>query len=209
MYTFSQEYSRPWYRALQFHLYLLIYCKAYTQAFHLANQHLTGKAYRHLAQDLKIRFRLIQAHLKWLEEMGEFGHLDVQLKAPRLLRRLPEISRDKEGFNIPFLTIQALLALSRRKWLDLEKRMGELDAYADKYLRRKAGLKRAYLFIKSISILKSGNRHPIYFKRHSQNYYEQLQACTRAIARQNSELEIIPYERIYELVLQKLEAENR
>ncbi len=147
-------------------------------------------------------WKIIEAYFFLLDGLGEFKCSIPSFRLYKFLNEVPEYAKDKAGANVTILTLQILLLLLRNKRGKIIDRMDALKMYTYKYLVRD-NTYRSQCFIKIILQLERSRFHPIAFKRHTAPLLKKMQQMPLRFT--DLEVEIIPYERQYEFILQLLE----
>ena len=86
--------------------------------------------------------------------------------------------------------------------------MDALNQYSYRYLRNDDTL-RSNCFVKMILKIPDATYHPERLKRHTKKLYKTLVNTPTDIREQSSNIEIIPYESLWELVLELLQDHKR
>ena len=86
-------------------------------------------------------------------------------------------------------------------------KMDALSSYAHRHLRRDESY-RSNCFIKMLLQLDKGHFNRIAVQRKAEPYYQKLLAVPLSKAKQDFELEIIPYETLWEFALESLSPSN-
>ncbi len=122
----------------------------------------------------------------------------------RFLNEVPEFSADKRGFNVPILIIQILLLIQRRAYDRLSDRVEAIEKYTTRYLKRDTSY-RTNCFVKMLLQIPKRHFHRAAVVRHAKPYLKRLQEEAINRSSQAFEMEIIPYEHLWEYVLGSLD----
>ena len=114
-------------------------------------------------------------------------------------------SMDKKGVNIPILIIQLLFLLQRKEHGKFIDKCEALNAYSYRHLKKDDTF-RSNCFIKMLLLLPKCNFHRIAVERKSKLLRAKLASVPLEIARQSAEIEIVPYEDLWGIVMDMLEA---
>ena len=131
------------------------------------------------------------------------------LKTFRLNRFVNEISlhsKDKRGANITVHILQLLFFLKDKKYNMVADRLDTLTQYTYRYLRNDETL-RSNCFIKMLLKLPEADYNPLRTKRYVSKYWKKLQENPLEVNLQSAEVEIIPYEQLWEFVIDIISAE--
>lgn len=122
----------------------------------------------------------------------------------KFLNTIPIFSKDKRGMNVPILVVQMLLLLQEQKDDAVIDRIEAMKKYCSRYLRENE-LFRSNCFINMLLEIPMQNFHPVAIRRHTEKYWQRLQKVPLELAQQSQELEIIPYEKLWNIILEHLE----
>ena len=82
--------------------------------------------------------------------------------------------------------------------------MESLNVYTHRYLRKDDTF-RSNCFIKMLLALPAAGFHKKGVLRKARKYWDKLQSVPISVANQNTELEIVPYEVLWEFVIESLD----
>lgn len=199
-----------WYN-IRFHLFNAhLHLKEYQQAYSYLLEATSHKSFRTLNVLNKEPWILKEAYMHLLIKIGkvtEDKSKKQRLRPFRLSRFLNEVehfSKDKRGLNIAVNIIHALFLFLQKKDDEFERRLDALGQYSFRYLRRDETL-RSNAFIKMLQKLPDAGFHPLRVKRHTEKYYKRMVEAPIVIQENSKEVEIIPYEHLWEIVIELLE----
>lgn len=151
-----------------------------------------------------------EAYVHFLIQMGKVDQAQLDkyplrpFRLNRFLNDVPLYSKDKRGLNISILIIQMLFLILQKKFDQVIDRMDALQQYTYRYLRNDETY-RSNCFIKMLLKIPDAGFNPIRTQRHVENLHKKLLATSMDISEQSSEIEVIPYENLWEMVIQLLE----
>jgi hypothetical protein len=116
---------------------------------------------------------------------------------------VPIFSKDKRGFNVAILIIQILFFFQRRQFDDAIDRMEAIEKYCVRYLNEEETL-RSFYFIKMLLTIPAGSFDPDAARQKAAKYREKLLDNKLSSAQQTYQIEIIPYEKLWEFALNSL-----
>lgn len=122
----------------------------------------------------------------------------------RFLNSMPFYSKDKSGQNITILIVQVLFLLLDRKYSQIIDRIDALTQYSHRYLRKDESF-RSNCFIKMILLMIKADFHPIRTKTYTSELEKKLRNSNFVNNEDSTNIEIIPYLFLWELVLEVLE----
>lgn len=130
-------------------------------------------------------------------EVGKF-------RMAKFLNEIPTYSQDKRGMNIPILIIQILFLTFERDYAQAIDRIEAIEKYCSRYLKQNDTF-RSNCFIKMLLQMPAASFHQEAVLRKAQKYHEQLLSVPLEIANQTHEIEIIPYEDLWEMAVESLQ----
>lgn len=141
------------------------------------------------------------------------SYVNFVLPAPRMLSArqrqvaqqmllLPEYSRDKRGHNVAILVLQLLHFLRARNLEPVLLRLERLRKYQQRHLTEAATL-RSRLFLRLLQVIVEKNFDPAKAAERGQGLLQQLRD-TPPPGEAFAEVEIIPYENLWGIVLELL-----
>ncbi len=202
----AQEGKSNWHRAQESYLILLFHQGKYEQAYQVFQTARNHKSYKFLIDLSKERWQIYEAYIGLLYEMNQVGE-DVtpnkKFKISKFLNEVPIFSKDKRGYNIPIIIIQFLFLVKREKYDEALQRMETLEKYGSRYLKNNDTF-RTSCFIKMLAQLPKQGYQKKAIQENVIVLLEKLNEVPLEIADQANEIEVIPYEMLWELVLELL-----
>ncbi|MCB0641680.1 MAG: hypothetical protein KDC44_08570 [Phaeodactylibacter sp.] len=198
-----------WFKCQELYFTLSLHTGNYQQALQIYDQVQRNKRFSFLPLNIQEIWTIYEAYLYYLVEVEqmEFTQSKVKLKKFRLgkfLNEVPIFSKDKRGLNIPILVIQILFLISRKKYDEAIDRIEAIEKYCSRYLRKNETF-RSNCFIKMLLQIPISSFHKAGVKRRAQPYYDKLLEAPLEIAQQVHEIEIIPYEDLWQMALKSLD----
>ena len=150
-----------------------------------------------------------EAYINFLVVAGRIKPQDDWPKLPRFkfakfFNNVPAFSRNKTGMNIPILILQTIYFIIIGKYGTVVDRTEALERYCSRYLKDDENL-RHNCFFKLILITVQANFHKGATERKAATVYSRMvNARERSI-----DIEIIPYEALWEIVLENLSLDRR
>jgi len=185
--------------------YLLQYYKTIC-AFHVGNYeeayHLFQKNKRCKIEDIREQFVIVEAYLCFLSCTGHL-QLDKTFRLGKYLNETFKAQQDKQGDNINILIAELLVYLVRNRG-KLIDRIEAIRNYSYRHLKGQE-TRRARWFLKILCLLShpTVNFHPEALDRKAKKYIELLNDHPARIG-EGFAIEIIPYEKLLELVMVQL-----
>lgn len=126
------------------------------------------------------------------------------LKLEKTINKIPKFAKDKQGMNIPILIIQMAILIQQGDQDKAIDRIESLDKYCERYLKLSNPNYRSYCFIKMLTQIPKANFNPIATTRKAEKYIQNLRKVDISFANQAHELEIIPFEELWKMLLKSL-----
>ena len=194
-----------WYNTQDSYLRLLFRMKKYHEAYQLVSQLSASKNLSFQPQKRQQTILVFQAYIYYL---ALSGRLQVGTKSTfrlnKFLNEIPIFSKDKRGYNITVLIIQILILLQQKKYDKFTDRIEAIEKYTSRYLRNDENF-RSNCFIKMLLQIPKRNFHRVAVLRHAKPYIKRLATVPLEKSKQSYEIEIIPYEHLWEYALDSLE----
>jgi len=160
---------------------------------------------------LQERWRVNDAMIYYLIRAGKVQKpegIDFKFRTKKFINEFSKSIHDKSGNNIVLITIMILFLLLDKDYSSIIDKIDALKAYTHRHLRRDETY-RTNCFIKMIMQLPKGDFHPIAVQRKAEPYYQKLLVVPLHKAKQDYDLEIIPYETLWAFMLESLEPDRK
>ena len=105
--------------------------------------------------------------------------------------------------NIPILVIQILFMIDQNRRNEVIDRIEAIEKYCSRYLK-KGDMLRSNCFIKMLLQIPIAHFHKAAVNRKADKYWQRLQANPIDLSHQAHEIEIIPYEKLWGFVQDRL-----
>lgn len=197
-----------WFLIKELYLILALHSKNYQQALSILNKSIKHSKFTSLYSHTQERFLIHQGFIQFLIDIGrirEDGTVKIKkVRLGKLLNSVPIFSKDKRGMNIPILILQILFKIARKDYHACIEQFEAIQKYCSKYLRNDSNL-RSNCFIKMLLQIPKCFFHKKLIERKTAKYYNKLVETPLEIAQQGYEIEVIPYEDLWLMLLQLLE----
>jgi hypothetical protein len=196
---------------------LLFYTNMFTINAHLKDYNeLYRLAYTALSKPIIERFS--QQKQAWLikeayvQFLAELGYVDQDIidnteakkfRINKFLNEVPMYSADKTGQNVSILIIQLLWLIKDKKLDQVIEKLESLNQYTYRYLKNDDTY-RYNCFIKMLLRIPKGNFHPFLTTKYTEDLYKKLKAKESKLAEFSLEVELIPYEDLWEMTMTML-----
>ena len=122
----------------------------------------------------------------------------------KLVNDIPIHQKDKKGYNVAVLILQVLILLEKRDFTKLIGRTDALKNYTYKNLQMDDA-ERSHYFIKMLLALENAQFEVPLAKRKTKGALEKLKAKAVNYSTTQTRLEILPYEELWDIILDMLE----
>lgn len=197
-----------WFKNHELHFLLAMHTREYKDAYLTWSNATTHKKYQYLDDSSKEKWTLYGFFLHYLTLLGKLETPKEETKfnnfrLGKFLNQVPTYTQDKRGLNIPILIAQILFLVLKKEYDLVINRMETIEKYCARYLRQDDSF-RSNCFIRMLLQLPEAGFHRAAAIRKAQKFLDKLSAMPLEIAAQPFEIEIIPYEDLWQFVLDSL-----
>lgn len=202
------EGSSTWYNILNHLTILLFHTGQFQKAYEVYKRATSHPNFKTLYKSISEHWLINEAYIEYFISIGKI-ELDKteekkKFRLSKFLNEVPTYSKDKRGNNITLLILQLLFLLQKRQYGKVIDRMEALNIYCHRYLRRDDTF-RSNCFIKMLLQLPPAHFNKKAAIRKAKKYSDKLKEVPLETAKQSNELEIVPYEMLWEFVLESLD----
>lgn len=204
--------SHSWFINKELCLMLALHSKEYEKAYDILTSTVSYYKFDSMKTTLKERWLIHKAYINFLVYINKINTnaSDATIKKFRLgkfLNSVPNYSKDKRGLNIPILIIQILFMIVKKDYDQSIDRFEAIKKYCSRYLCQNENL-RSNCFINMLLQIPISNFHKAGVERRAKKYYDKLLATPLDVANQAHEIEIIPYEDLWNFVMDLLDVKT-
>jgi len=193
------DISVNWFPYMENYFLIALHSAQYELADCLLHKVFTNPVYRKIPAAGKERWALYGAYLKLFHATAS----SVTQETNPFLLSLPAYSKDKQGFNVAILILQFLYFLQKKDTEALLYRIESLRKYILSHLKD-AFSARSKLFLRLLMLTVKEDLNPRTCRTKGKPHFEKL-ADTPPPGDAFAEIEIVPYEHLWEYILQVLE----
>jgi len=207
-----QEKGRTnWFISKKLLVQIEIHSKNYNSAFQNYLEIINHKSFNNIPEDIQGVIKLIGAYLDFLRLTDEIniGPVPTRFRINRFVNEVPRFSADKRGMRIPLIIAQLLYNIYDKDYDAVENRIFALKDYCSRNLMRKSENFRSNCFIKMLLLIPTNSFNPVAAKRKTNNLLRRLSEVPYELSSQSSEVEVIPYEDLWDIILKYLQAPKR
>lgn len=201
-----EEGSFNWFKLQELFFLLAMYTQHYNKAFEVSE--MVQKKLRTGSHPTQISemWKIYEAYVYFLMLQKKVdipqGYVS-KFKVAKFLNEIPTYSKDKQGMNIPILIIQILFTISERNFNQSIDRIEAIEKYCSRYLKQNETF-RSSCFIKALLQIPAASFHQEMVVKKAQKYIDMLHTQPLEVAYQTHEIEIIPYEHLWEMAMESL-----
>ncbi|MGK0365599.1 MAG: hypothetical protein ACI85O_002665 [Saprospiraceae bacterium] len=167
--------------------------------------------YKKLSQHYLESWKILEA---WLYLAAKKGKIEIEethkkrFRLSKFLNEMPLFSQDKSGMNIQIILLQTAWSLKSGKYDDVTDRIDALKKYTSRHLDKNTNM-RSNCLIRMIIKLAEESFHKTNTLVKTEKIYTQMQTKSPNIMEEAHDLEIVPYELIWEWILEECGNEFR
>lgn len=202
------EGNYNWFKQQELFLLLALHTQNYEEGYKIYRDTMEQKRFTFLPQRTQELWRIYNGYLHYLLQLKKIPAPDSvlvkkQFRMGKFLNEVPIYSKDKRGMNIPILIIQILFLILNNQYDKAIDRIEAIEKYCSRYLRQD-GTFRSNCFIKMLLQIPIHGFDASSIEQNAKKYRDQLVRVPLELANQAHEIEIIPYEDLWELAIQSL-----
>ncbi len=206
---YFEEGSFNWFKLQELFFLLAMHSGHYEEAYWLYEKVTNYPRFEEKGAQITEMWRIYQAYLYFLIKIGKIppGILSAKIskfKISRFLNEIPLFSKDKRGMNISILIVQILHSLADKNYDQASDRIEGIEKYCSRYLRDNDTF-RSNCFIKMLLQIPQAAYHREAVARKTERYFNMLSSVPLEAARQAHEVEIVPYEVLWEITVSALD----
>jgi len=194
--------SSNWFYFYEHYLLLALHAGEYEQALLLLHVAQKNPSFGKLRQAALERWELLEAYTELMQPVEQVPVKRRNQLAVFAALTVPEYSRDKLGFNVAILVFQLVHYLQQRLLEPVLTRLERLRKYQQRHLRDAATL-RSRTMLRLLLLLPEADFDPVLLAPRSKPLLAVLRKAP-LVGEADAEVEIIPYEGLWSLVLQIL-----
>ena len=201
--------SHNWFHGRRLFLILAMHTHQYQDGYQIFRQARSHHGFALLVPAIKELWMIYEGYIHLLISLDKVSPIGKdrffsKFRLGKFLNSVPVFSKDKRGLNIPILIVQVLFMITRKDYDSAVDRIEAIQKYNVRHLRDK-NLIRSNIFIKMLLLAPGCGFHKTSIQRKAEKYLVKLRETPLDVARQGHEIEIIPYEVLWDLVMDSLE----
>lgn len=188
--------SYEWFSFIEYYFLLMMKGGDYDKAGDIFRTVRTNKNYGNLDETDKDRWTIYRAYLVF---MNDAKLLKWGFDLDGFISSTPDYGKDVQGFNVAVIIIQFMYLLREGNIKEVRKKVDEANQYSSTHLDKRHNYRNS-IFIRLMNIVTEKNFDYEVVEEKCQNYYGKLQT-THIPDDIYNDLEIIPFERLWDIVL--------
>jgi hypothetical protein len=206
---YFEEGSFNWFKLQELFFLLAMHTGHYDDAYRLYDKVTNYPKFSDKQPQIVEMWRIFQAYIYYLVKIGKVSEevlskKETRFKINKFLNEIPLFSKDKSGMNISVLIVQILHFIADRDYDESIERIDNISKYLTRYVKEE-GTARSNLFIKMLLQIPIGNFHREAVLRKTERYVKQLEAIPLEAANQAHEIEIAPFEALWDMTVAMLD----
>jgi hypothetical protein len=189
-------------------LKLTFYSQNYSEGAHIIKAVLSHTRFDFLPDSNKELWKIYESYSYLLAKMGKIDGLSTnKFKLNKFVNETRIFSKDKSGMNVAIIVLKTMYLLVERRYDQILDDVVGIERYCSRYLSNQNSL-RSSNFIKMLLQIPLGQFDAILVEKRAKRYFKGLDKNPRLLHDQTYEVEIIPYETLWELALEILRKES-
>jgi len=202
--TFTKKGTHNWYIASYYQCLFLIHQKNYESANQILDYTLNIKQSKYLSPLLKEYWLTIEAYIELLKLIGKIESGQSTFRVQKFINDVPVYQMEKQGRKVAVILVQLMFFLGKYEYGKYIDRIEALQQYRRRHLGE-ANTFRANIIIKMMTKVGKLSFHPVRIKAHTKNDLKSLSSMSPEFSNSSADVEIIPYEDLWQMVLEILE----
>jgi len=200
-----------WFKFQELFFLLSMHSQEYVQAHRTLQYVIHHPRFQFLPEFVQELWRIFQAYMHFLVKIGQVDLTEEEIEKSyskfrlgRFLNNTPTFSKDRRGVNIPILVVHILFMILEKRHDEAIEKIEAIKKYCSRYLV-KGSTFRNNCFIKMLLVIPESAFNRIKTEREVQKYRVRLDENPLNVTNQTHEIEIIPYEELWDLTVELLD----
>jgi len=194
----------PWFELFELRFLLAMHSGNFDEAAQCLRMVKASKEFRNISKLDQERWRIYRGFLIYFnnDKLVRWG-----FNLSDFLSYSPNYPKDHSGYSIAVLAIRFLYFLREGEFQNLEPALNELGKYSSSHLDKRSNY-RTSVFIRMIKLVPENEFNAETIKEKGEVYFKKLKK-TRVPQDPYSDLEVYPYDKMWEEILRILEKDKR
>ncbi|MFN0034959.1 MAG: hypothetical protein ACKVUS_07835 [Saprospiraceae bacterium] len=205
-----QEGTFNWFKYRELYLQLSLHTGEFGRASAILYETLQHARFEFLPENVKEIWRIYEAFVQYLILAGKAPTKTgaAKFKLAKFINDTPIFSKDKSGINIAIIVVKMLLMLQEHRFSQMLDDVEAIEQYCYRHLRGD-NAQRSYFFLKMLLHIPTSGFDPVQSVAKAERYLQKLKATPLQVANQTHEIEVIPYEMLWEIAIDSLSAAKK
>lgn len=200
-----QEGTFNWFKYQELYLHLLLHTGRFDEAAGLLQGTLEHPRFEFLPENTTEIWRIYESYIYYLAKAGKMAvPAKDKFKLAKFINELVVFNKDKSGMNIAVIIIKWLMLLQERQFGKVLDEVEATEQYCYRHLRGD-NAKRSYYFLKMLLQIPLGQFDRAVVEPKAARFLEKLRSYPLQLANQTYEIEILPYEDLWQMALESLD----
>jgi tetratricopeptide (TPR) repeat protein len=204
----TQEGAHNWFLLHNYQMILAFHAGDFQEAYEVGKKALDHPKLKNQNEQTIEFWHIHEAYLFYLLSIKKIkpeNNNPVQkFRVSKFINEVPIFRKDKRGANITIVVLQILFLLDQKKYEVIIDRIESLKTYTQRYLRNDDTF-RSNCFIRMLVVMAESSFNKKATIRKAEKHWEKLKEKPINIAEQSAEIEIVPYEMLWEFILESLD----
>lgn len=193
-----------WFKVQELYFLLALHTQHYDDAFDACAAAAQHPALAQQPDQIREMWKIYEAYSHLLVHIRRVDRLpNPKYKLSKFLNEIPVFSKDRRGMNIPVLIVSFLHDIAHQRYDSAIDRVEAIEKYTARYLKKDEHF-RSNCFLKMLVQIPEAAFHREGAARKAERFLAQLRQMPLEIANQPHEIEIVPYEDLWEMILDTL-----
>ncbi|MBL7795823.1 MAG: hypothetical protein JNJ90_04895 [Saprospiraceae bacterium] len=193
-----------WFKVQELYFLLALHTQHYDDAFDTCEATSRHAGLAQQPDQIREMWKIYEAYTNLLARIRRADRQpSPKFKMARFLNEIPVFSKDRRGMNIPVLVAQILYDIVEKRYDASLDRVEAVQKYTTRYLKKDEHF-RSNCFLKMLVQIPEAAFHREGAARKAEPWLKQLRQMPLELANQPHEIEIIPYEDLWEMMLDSL-----
>lgn len=194
-----------WFKSHELYFYLSMHTEQYEKAFEIINQVIQHPRFQFLPEIIKEIWSIFEHYGYYLCVIGKISaNVNYKFKSTKFSNDLPKFTKDKAGMNVAIIILKIIFMIQERREAMFLDQMEAIEQYCYRHLNE-SETRRSFKFIKLLLQIPQRQFNPEEIKMNTGKFISDLNATPHDISVQTYEIEIIPFEKLWEMILQSME----
>ncbi len=200
-----QKGTFNWFKYQELYLQLSLHSRGFERAVTILNETINHARFEFLPENVKEIWRIYEAFVQCLVLAGKAAAVNnmQKLKIAKFINDTPIFSKDKSGINIAIIVIKLLLLIQERRFSQVLDEVEGVEQYCYRHLRGE-NVQRSYYFLKMLLHIPNSGFDPALSRTKAERYLKKLNDTPLQVANQTHEIEVVPYEILWEIAIESL-----